>query len=92
MVFNEADWLDIKLDILFRCFLLSLQLFCDYSCSAMWESDSAPGCQCALVFGRNVFNCLKSFIFLVYGGPFRCLGQRSFFTKCFSFADDNILF
>lgn len=64
MDFREADWLGIKLDILFRCFSLSLQLFCDYSCSAVWELDSALGFQCVLVFGKNVFNCLKSFIFL----------------------------
>lgn len=64
MVFKGVDWLDIKLDILFRCFSLSLQLFCDYSCPAVWELDSALCFQCVLVFGKNVFNCLESFVFL----------------------------
>lgn len=65
MVFKGADWLDIKLDILFRYFFffLSLQLFCDYSCSDVWELDSAPAFQCVSVFGKNVFNLLKSFFF-----------------------------
>lgn len=32
------------------------------------------------------------FFFIVYGSPFRCLEQKSLFTKCFSPANDDVLF
>lgn len=42
--------------------------FCSYfvitAALLFGKFDSAPGFQCVSVFGKNVFNCFKSFIFL----------------------------
>lgn len=45
-------------------------------------------------FLEKMFSIVQNllFFFIVYGSPFRCLEQRGLFTKCFSFADDSILF
>lgn len=87
----EAAWLDIEADILFVCFFFFIDLVCWLHLLCCWELDSVPVSQCVLVFGKNCFQLFQIFyFFIVYRNPFRCLEQRRFFMKCFSFADGNI--